>query len=146
MNPDTPLFGRLTLGSNRITLGRAGFTTLFLRAATEIQKLRVNEDVILQLEMSRGKLPDSSSFNSDAIVEQQLAAQIVTDQTVESPFPGISVGRVVEAMSSLEYEIYERFCEPSKRMGLKEVHWIDAVMNYQDKFPDCYPHFPKWID
>lgn len=146
MSPETPLFGRLTLGSNRISLGRAGFATLFLRATGELHKHRVGDDVVVQIEMSRNKLPDSTTFDKASIIEHSIAAQILTDQNAESPFPGITVGRVTEVMMSPEYAAYEAICDPIKRLGLTNFAIDGARLTYELCFPDCAPYFPKWID
>lgn len=146
MSPETPLFGRLTLGSNRISLGRAGFATLFLRATGELHKHRVGDDVVIQIEMSRNKLPDSTTFDKASIIEHSIAAQILTDQNAESPFPGITVGRVTEAMSSESYMAYAAICDPLMRIGMTSEHMQRIAFAYQSEFGDCAPYFPKWID
>ena len=146
MSPDTPLFGRITLGANRISLGRAGTTTLFVRALEQIRKLRPSDDAVIQLEMSRSPLPDATTFDKLARAEHQLAERIVTDPDQPSPFPGITVGRVAEVMSTREYEAYNELCEPDKRMGLSQDE-INAVYSaYWNVAADCIAHFPKWID
>lgn len=146
MSPETPLFGRLTLGSNRVSLGRAGFATLFLRAANELKKQRVGDDTVIQLELSRNRLPDSTTFDKAAIIEHSIAARTLSNDDDESPFPGITVGRVAEVMMSQEYQAYEAICEPTKRMGISnpEIHEIASA--YKEFAPDCFDHFPKWVD
>jgi hypothetical protein len=146
MSPDTPLFGRLTLGNNRISLGRAGMTTLMIRATEQLRKIRVSDSTVIQLEMSRDKLPDSTTFDRAALQEHQFVEQINNNPDAESPYPGITLGRVAEAMESLEYINYAMLCEPSRRLGFSNLtidNWREA---YESKFPDCAHYFPKWID
>ena len=146
MSPDTPLFGRMTIGSNRINLGRGGFNLLMVRATEQLQKHRVNDDTVIQIECSRNRLQDSTTFDKMQVVEQQLASQVITDMSAESPFPGITVGRVAEVMMTQEYISFEAICSPDKRLGLtmRDVERIQLA--YFQAFPDCAPHFPKWID
>lgn len=146
MSPETPLFGRLTLGSNRVSLGRAGFATLFLRAANELKKQRVGDDTVIQLELSRNRLPDSTTFDKAAIIEHSIAARTLSNDDDESPFPGITVGRVAEAMSDSRYIAYAHVCEPVNRIGAGQLDIENIRFAYQNKFPDCFDHFPKWVD
>ncbi len=146
MSPDTPLFGRMTLGSNRVSLGRGGFNILMIRASEQLQKHRVSDDTVIQIECSRNRLQDATTFDKMQVVEQQLATQIITDHSADSPFPGITVGRVAEVMMSPEYLAYEAICEPSKRMGLSASEINSIILNYHETFPDCHLHFPKWIN
>lgn len=146
MSPDTPLFGRITIGSNRINLGRGGFSLLMTRATEQLQKHRVGDDTVIQIECSRNRLQDATTFDKLQVIEQQLGAQIVTDLDSESPFPGITIGRVAEAMASPEYTAYEAICDPHKRMGLTQGDVEDIRGRYELLFEDCFPHFPKWID
>lgn len=145
MSPDTPLFGRLTLGSNRINLGRGGMSVLLIRASEQVQKHRIGDDTVIQIEMCRNKLMDSTTFDRAAVVEQQLAGNIITDHNEESPFPGITIGRVADVMMTPEYVAYEAICEPEKRMGLSQPDIDRITQEYHAIAKDCFPHFPKWI-
>lgn len=145
MSPDTPLFGRLTLGGSKISLGRAGFNILMIRASEQIQKHRIGDDTIIILEASRGKLMDSSSLDRAAVQEHQFNENIITDSNAESPFPGITIGRVAEVMMTHEYVAYEAICDPTKRQGLSQVDIQEITMAYHSIARDCFPHFPKWI-
>lgn len=146
MSPTTPLFGRITFGSNRISLGRESTSELLMRAAEQIRKNRIGDDTVIQIEICRNRLPDASSFNRAALLEQELAANIITDPKVESPFNGISVGRVCDVMALKEYEAYESICKPDQRIGLSNQE-IDSIKKaYELAAPDCFDHFPKWID
>jgi len=146
MSPDSVLFARMTVGSSRIDLGRAKLPVLLIRMVEELRKVRPAEEAVIQLEMSRSKLMDASSFNYASLIEQQLAAQVIADPSVESPFPGVSLGRVADVMSSPEYDRYLHICEPSKRMGLTQDVILTICTEYLAFAPDCYEHFPKWID
>ena len=146
MSPNTPLFGRLTLGNNRISLGRESTSELLMRAAEQIRQNRIGDDTVIQIELCRNKLPDASTFNRITLLEQELAAKIITDAKADSPFPGISVGRVVEVMGTKEYEAYESICKPDNRIGLTEVDIIEIKVAYQTVAPDCFTHFPQWVD
>ncbi len=145
MSPDTPIFGRLTLGSNRINLGRGGFHILMVRAAEQLQKHRIGDDTVIQIEMCRNRLQDATTFDKLQVIEQQLGAQIITDADAESPFPGITVGRVAMVMMTPEYVAYESICEPEKRMGLSQGDIDRITQEYHSIARDCFPHFPKWI-
>ncbi len=146
MSPDTPLFGRMTLGSNRVSLGRGGFNILMIRASEQLQKHRVSDDTVIQIECSRNRLQDATTFDKMQVVEQQLATKVITDHSADSPFPGITVGRVAEVMMSPEYLAYEAICEPDKRMGLSMTDIEEILLAYHTFAADCFPHFPKWID
>ncbi|MGL5935893.1 MAG: hypothetical protein ACRCZI_09765 [Cetobacterium sp.] len=146
MAPDTLLFGRLTHNGKRINLGRAPITILLTRALEEMRKLRKSDEMVIQMEFGTSKLPDSTTFDKLTVIEQQLAQNIMTDPNEESPFPGITIGRVTEVMMSPQYIAYEAICEPTKRMGLPDFDITMIRDSYVTKFPDCSPHFPKWID
>ena len=146
MSPDTPMFGRLTVGANRVSLGRAGTTTLLIRLAQEIRKLRPNDDTVIQVELSRSPIPDSTTFDRLARSEQQLAERIITNLDAQSPFPYITVGRVAEVMATPEYEAYNEICEPDKRMTLSQEAIEHIIQAYTHSAPDCIAHFPKWVD
>lgn len=147
MSPDTPLFGRMTIGTNRVSLGRAGSTTLLVRVSEQLRKLRPNDATVIQIELSRSPLPDSTTFDRLAREEQQFSERIITDPSAPSPWPGITVGTVAQAMASPEYEMYNEIAaDPNKRIGMspEEIqHIIDA---YANMFPDCISHFPKWVE
>lgn len=146
MNPTRSLFGRLTLNGKRTDLGFAPLNTLFIRAAQTYASTRSNGDVNLVLEVSGAKLPDSSILSREQIVEQELVRHIETNPDEESPFEGITMGRVAEAMSSPQYAAWAELCLPDKRMGVAD-DLIDACRDaYREAFPDCFPHFPKWVE
>ena len=145
MSPESKLFGRVSIGANRSSLGHAPLNILLVRASQEIQKAKHREDMIITLEMSPSKLPDSTVFDKATVIEQQLATAIVTDPNEESPFPGITVGRVAEVMMTPEYVAYEEICEPDKRMGLLPSEIDRITQEYFAIARDCFDHFPKWI-
>ena len=145
MNPDTPLFGRITIGSNRTSLGRSAISTLMIRAMEQIRKARHRDDLVIQIEISPARLPDSTTFDRQALLELQVAEQTVVDPSSESPFPGITVGEVADAMSSPEYEAYAEICDPVKRQGLGQATLEKIQADYVSKFPMCAMHFPRWI-
>jgi hypothetical protein len=146
MSPDTPMFGRITINANRISLGRAGTTTLLIRVAQQLRKLRPTDDAVVQIELSRNNLPDSSTFNKLAREEQQFAARVITDLDAPSPWPGVTVGTVARAMESPEYIAYNEICDPQKRMRLSDAEIQRIIDAYATLFPDCISHFPKWIE
>lgn len=146
MSPDTPMFGRITIGANRTSLGRAGTTTLLIRVAEQLRKVRPSDDTVVQIELSRNLLPDSTTFDKLSRAEAQFAERVIADPTTASPFPGITVGRVAEVMATPEYEAFEAICEPEKRMSmtLEEIREITAA--YSEVAFDCITHFPKWVE
>lgn len=146
MNPDTPLFGRITINSKRISLGRAPVTSLMIRAVEQMRKVRHREDMLIQIELSPSRLMESSTFDRLSVMEQQLAERVITDGDTDSPFEGIKVGRVAEAMESPEYEAYAEICDPVKRQGLSDDQIRLIRDAYEAKFPDCACHFPFWIE
>lgn len=145
MSPDTPMFGRLTLGANRVSLGRGGSTTLLIRVAEQLRKLRPTDDTVIQIELSRNHLPDSSTFDKLARAEQQLSQRVITDANAPSPFPNITVGRVAEVMATPEYMAYEAICEPNNRITLSENDIADIIHAYTRIAPECISYFPKWV-
>lgn len=146
MNLDTPLFGRLTVSGKRITLGRGTISTLMIRAVEQVKQIRLSEDGVIQIEISKAKLQDATTFDKYSILEQQVAAQTMTNPEDESPFPGITIGRVAEVMMTPEYEAYEKICDPANRVGLTTWQILDIKSAYHSVALDCVEHFPKWIN
>jgi len=147
MNPQRQLYGRITINGNRTDLGFTTLNTMFIRAAQVYARTQSRSpDINIIMELSAAKLPDSSILNREAIIEQSLAAQIVTDPNEESPFEGISIGRVQEAMTSPEYILWYQYCQPDVRIGIDPQEIQLAKDAYMKAFPDCAPHFPKWIE
>lgn len=147
MNPQRALFGRVTINGKRTDLGRAILSAMFIRAAQVFTSTpSKTPDINIIIELSTSKLPDSSILNKEAIIEQSLVAQIVTDPTQESPFEGITIGRVQEAMASPEYEAWAHYCLPDNRVGVDPLVISVARGQYDIRFPDCASHFPKWIE
>lgn len=147
MNPTRPLYGRITVNGKRTDLGFAPINIMFVRAAQVYQSTPAKgSEISLTVELSAVRLPDSSILNREAVVEQSLAAQIVTDPNEESPFDGISMGRVQEAMASPEYALWYQYCQPDNRIGVDPNDIQNALDAYNVRFPDCVVHFPKWID
>lgn len=146
MSPETILFARLTYNDKRVNLGRATIDGLLQRAREEMRKIRKSDEMIIQIEMATSKLPDSTTFNKSAMLEQEFQSLIKTDLDEDSPFPGIKLARVVEVMGTEEYERYQFICQPDNRMGLDSQTIEEIKSNYFGKFPDCAPHFPGWVD
>lgn len=146
MSPDLPLYGRITINAARTSLGRADVATMMIRAMEQVRKTRKTDEVMIQIEMSLVKLPDSTTFDRAALIENQLAAATIVDDNAESPFPGITVGRVAECMASPEYEAFAAICEPANRIGLTQDDLDRIAAPYIEKYFDCSHHFPKWID
>jgi hypothetical protein len=147
MNPQRSLYGRITINSKRTDLGYAPLNQLFLRAAQTYAMTRSDSrDLLITLEVSAAKLPDSSILNREAMVEQQLASAIIQDPDEESPFEGITIGRVQEVMATPEYETWAHLCIPVNREGVPHSQVQMVKMIYEDKFPDCAPHFPRYIE
>ena len=117
-----------------------------IRTVQELKKLRVNDEQVIQLELCKAKLPDATTFDKYMILEQQVAAQTLTNPDDESPFPGITIGRVTEVMMTSEYEACARICDPGNRVGLTGEQIEEILYNYTWAYPDCAPHFPKWVD
>lgn len=146
MSPDTPMFGRITINANRISLGRCGTSMLLVRVAQQLRKIRPSDDTVIQIELSRNNLPDSTTFDKLASAERQLGERIITNMDAASPFPYITVGRVAEVMATPEYEAYDAICVPEKRMTLSQSDIDRIIQAYVKVAPDCVSHFPKWID
>lgn len=147
MNPSRSLYARITINGNRTDLGFTTFSTILLRAAEVFRTTQSRAaDITITMEVSAAKLPDSSILNKEQIIEQAMAAQIITDENEESPFEGVSIGRVREAMASLSYSLWAEMCDPEKRIGFDFEYIEQARLNYERDFPDCAPHFPKYIE
>lgn len=147
MNPQRTLFGRISINGKRTDLGHATLSTLFIRAAQVYNSTQSrNPEINLTIEVSHAKLPESSILNREAMLEQSVAAQIITNPDDESPFEGITIGRVQEAMTSPEYAAWYQYCQPDNRIGVGPAEIHNSRIRYRLKFPDCAPHFPKWID
>ena len=147
MNPQRSLFGRVTINGKRTDLGFATLNIMFIRAAQVYASTQSRaSEINIIIELSAAKLPDSSILNREAIVEQSLVAQIITDPNEESPFEGITMGRVQEAMASPEYARWYQYCQPDNRIGVDNTAIAEASHAYKTRFPDCAPHFPRWIE
>ena len=147
MNPQRSLFGRVTINGKRTDLGFATLNIMFIRAAQVYASTQSRaSEINIIIELSAAKLPDSSILNREAIVEQSLLAQIITDPNEESPFEGITMGRVQEAMASPEYAEWYQYCQPDNRIGVGPAEIHNSRIRYRLKFPDCEPHFPKWVE
>lgn len=147
MNPNRGLFARITINGKRTDLGHATIHQLFLRAAQVYAGARVSgSELLIVLEASGAKLPDSSILNKEAIVEQQLLGHTVTDPEEESPFPGITIGRVQEVMASPEYIAWSYFCDPANREGVDHGLMVQVRHAYEHTFPDCVGHFPLYVE
>lgn len=145
MSPETPMFARLTHGAKRINLGRAPINVLMIRAMEEMKKIRKQDEMVLQIEFGTSRLMDSTTFDRVAIQEHQFNENIITDSNAESPFPGITIGRVAEVMMTPEYAAYEAICDPLKRQGLSQIDIQEITIAYHTIARDCFPYFPKWI-
>lgn len=147
MNPQRTLFGRISINGKRTDLGHATLSTLFIRAAQVYNSTQSRSpEINLTIEVSHAKLPESSIMNREAMLEQSVAAQIITNPNDESPFEGITIGRVQQAMASPEYATWYQYCQPDNRIGIPDADIINAEARYIEAFPDCAPHFPKWIE
>lgn len=146
MSPEMPLFGRITVGANRTSLGRGGFTTLFIRAAQQLRKLRPSDDAVIQIELSRNHLPDSTTFDKLARAEQQFAERVTTANDSPSPWPGITTGRVAQIIATPEYEAYAAICEPDKRIGIPSLEIARISGEFFGLAPEAFGLFPRWVD
>lgn len=147
MNPQRSLFGRVTINGKRTDLGFATLNAMFIRAAQVYAATQSRgSEINIVIELSAAKLPDTSILNREAMVEQSLAAQIVVDPSEESPFEGITMGRVQEAMASPEYQQWAAYCDPANRIGIDQDQVTKVADAYRSRFPDCAPHFPRWIE
>ena len=145
MSPETLMFGRLTHGSKRINLGRGPIHIVLTRAVEQMKQLRKQDEMVIQIELGTSKLMDSTTFDRAAIQEQEFAQNIETDPDTDSPFPGITIGRVTEVMMTPEYNAYEAICDPLKRQGLSQPDIDRITQEYHSVARDCFDHFPKWI-
>lgn len=146
MSPETLMFGRLTHGTKRINLGRGPIHIVLTRAMEQMRQLRKQDEMVIQIELGTSKLMDSTTFDRAALQEQEFAQNLATDPNAESPFPGITIGRVTEVIMTPEYDAYAGICDPLKRQGLTLAEIANIRDAYWRTFPDCAPYFPKWID
>ena len=147
MNPTRKMFGRITINGKRESLGASPYPILIQRAIQLMDRSRVDgKEIFVTFEISSIPLPEASIFSRESQIEQSLASLMITDADEESPFPGITIGRVAEVMSSPEYQGYALVCEPDKRIGVPDSHIELLRTQYQLFAPDCFEHFPKWVD
>lgn len=148
MNPERKVFGRMTVGKERITLGRAAFSDMLLRVSREYLKSQYRGEAPIVIELSQNELPEAFSIDKPPSVEEELFGRMVDQSEIqdEEAFPGVSVGRVIEVHESKEYERYALICDPAKRVGMDSQEVERIIQEYTDKFPDCVAHFPKWLD
>lgn len=144
MDLDKHLFGRLTIGSERIGLGNANVPILMQRIISQLQRAKPGKTIRIVIELSNERLPEASIMNREQALTNEMS-QLMADQSEEA-FPGVTVERVQEVMSTQCYQEYARICEPHARIGLDADYIAERKDAYQRLYPDCAPHFPRWVE
>ncbi len=146
MSPDSKVYGRVTIGGNRVSIGHASVSVMLIRAGQEIQKAKHRAEMVIQIELSPTRLLDATTFDKAAKIEHELSTHFITNPDEDSGFPGVTIRRLTEAMDSPEYKAYAEICDPEKRMSLNEEFIQDTIQAFEVRFPDCFQYFPKWVD
>ena len=150
MNLDRKLFGRVTIDSKPISLGHATIVDLAKRLIEQYRLARAspNGKVSILVEISHDRIPELGLLDE----EQQLLRQfnsMLNESSLDEPtdWPGITMSRVVEVSAMPEFEAYKLLAtNPNKRLGLTQLQIERIREAYRRAAPDCFEHFPKWID
>ena len=146
MNTDRPIYGRLTVAGNKHSLGHApNLFEAFRRAAVSLSNLRVTDAHTILIELSFSKLADSTILDRETQLLHEMKDHMLTDPNIEI-YPGVPLSRMHEAMMSPEYDAYNAVCQPDKRIGLDPETILQIKKSYEAAWPDCYRHFPLWVD
>lgn len=146
MNFDREYFGRLTIHDSKIDLGFAPLAIVLQRATNQLMKAKTPNAAALNIaiELSTSKLPDVGILSREQSLLNEMQSLAVDDD--EEIYPGITASRVAEVFDTPECAAYRKICEPANRIGLTPEE-CDAIRGaYASRFPDCFPHFPKWLD
>lgn len=146
MNPKREHYARITINGARKSLGFAQLPIILKRVAGEIVAAKSStKSNLIQIEISTERIEDLSSFDRASEIEQSFSDSINRDPALEV-FPGVTVNQMAEAMESSEYVNFMLICTPANRIGIPPETIRETQSAYEDKFPHCAPHFPKWID
>ena len=148
MNINRPLYGRITIGNDRKSLGFATFDELMTRAVHTFVTTKSRASINIVLEVSENQLPATTLMNDEQRIESEFTALLAqADLDEDTAWPGIKLSRVVEVSATPEYLAYQSIAtNPSRRIGVDQST-IDSIKSaYFELAPDCAPHFPSWID
>lgn len=147
MNLNRKLYAQITVGNTTSTLGAADLDTITLRFRNHLASARLTDTTLVTFRVSHSPIEDSLSNNPASKLAMEFESLLENDPEADSPYEGISMGRVHEAMESIEFAEYQRIAsKPDNRIGFS-LEVINLITNnYRNRFPDCFAHFPLWVD
>lgn len=146
MNPQSYMFGRLTINDSQIDLGHATVPVLFQRVLEQLTKHK-GEATQIDISFGKTRVESFAEIDTRKLVQREFESltQKATPAGETELFPGITVARAYEAESSPAGSAYKSICDPSKRVGVP-TEVIDSIRDeYFEQFPDVAPHYPVWI-
>ena len=146
MNLDRAYHGRVTLVGKKIKLGHARLPILIQRFAEEFKAARFTGAKITGVfEFSSDPLPDAGLLDRETQLMHEMGALFADD--LEEVFPGVTASRVADVMQSDQFNNYAQLAGyPEKRIGVDSQFIEDMRIRYEIAYPDCAPHFPRWVD
>ena len=145
MNFNRPVYGKITIGSHKIDLGRAPtMMEMMKRLLEQAKSAKITEDQIMIIEFAYQILPKNLTLSREALLEQELQSMMLTDLT-EEVYPGVTLARVHEVMETEIFTQYYEICQPDKRIGIDDSSINKIKQTYELEFPDCVDHFPLWV-
>lgn len=146
MNPNRKLYGRITIGGTRSSLGYAEFSELMMRATHVYIKAKWSGNISVLLEVSQDQLPEQSIQSEEERLNNEFFSQMQPLDS-ESPYEGLTMGQIAEAMDSDEYKAYALVAShPEKRLGLTQRDLERLQLEYVQRFPLVAVHIPVWVD
>ena len=147
MNPNRPLYARITLNNSKKSLGKAPTLNEFLRrAAVEYTTHKYNgEKFIGLIEFSYEPLPSDTIMSR----EQQLLhefANIPLTPDDEEIYPGITMGRAMEIMNSEIGIRYNEIRNPDKRVGLDNEIIKEVRLDFHNAYGIDGQTVLPWIE
>lgn len=145
MNPQSLMFGRLTINDSQIDLGHATVPKLFQRVLEQLTKHK-GEASQIEITFGKSKTESFADIDTKKLVQREfesLASKATPAEETEI-FLGITVAMAFEAESSPAGSAYKSICDPAKRVGVP-VDVINSIRDeYFAKFPEIAPHYPVW--
>lgn len=144
MNPDRPIYARVTIGSQKIDLSKSpDLRTFIIRLTEQMGKSRLDTDAVGIVEYSFSSLPHNLTLDRETQLMHEMKGLYTPDD--EEVFPGVTAARAVEAYQSESFKNYQLIAaNPDKRIGLSNGD-IDLIKSlYFEEFPDVADHIPPW--
>lgn len=163
-NESKLVYGKLVInGETEVDLGRTTMVEMSQRFNVTV-KSRIDTDItqcvmlladtkesLGQIKSTSGKTYEHEGLNPDSplygLDKDVIDSIVQIDDETPSPFPGITMNRLMEAQASPEYKAYLIFAlHPDKRVGVSGDDIKDCRIEWEQAYPDVATHCPKWVD